>query len=72
MKTWEEAEFEMQQESIRKWARKKYFKMIDGWLLNRKLDKLQRLARIISGDNDVIAYIGLVSIKEKEDQKCKK
>ena len=52
MKTWEQAEFEAQQEAIKKWAEKKLLKICNGWLFVRKCRKIQRLAGIISGDPD--------------------
>lgn len=73
MKTWEEAEFEMQQESIKKWAEKKLFKICNGWLFVRKCRKMQRLAGIISGNPDVPIsfeirknYRSVVKINERE------
>ena len=63
MKTWEQVEFEAQQEAIKKWAEKKFWKTLDGWLLKRKLKKLQMLAGVAS-DNKIIAVymaIGPVS-----------
>lgn len=52
MSNWEQAEFEAQQEAIKKWAEKKLFKICNGWLFVRKCRKIQRLAGIISGDPD--------------------
>ena len=63
MKKWEEEEFEEQQEAIRLWAKKKYIKMLNGWWLNRKLNKLERIAEIITGKSNLVAYI---RIKERK------
>ena len=71
MKTWEEAEFEMQQEAYKKWAYKKYMRMIKGWWFNRKLDKIRNLAEIITGKSNLIAYIGFEELGGKAEE-CKK
>lgn len=63
MKTWEEAEFEAQQKSIRLWAWKKYCKLIGGWWLNRKLNKIEKLLRIAL-EKDVEIYIGVLEVLE--------
>jgi len=52
MKTWEQAEFEAQQEAIREWAEKKLLKICNGWLFTRKCRKIQRLAGIVFGNPD--------------------
>lgn len=57
MKTWEQAEFEAQQEAIKKWVEKKFWKTLDGWLLKRKLKKLQRLAGMASDNKNIIVDI---------------
>lgn len=59
MKTWEEAEFEMQQKSIKEWAEKKFWKTLDGWLLKRKLKKLQRLAGVASDNKTITVYMAI-------------
>ena len=46
MKTWEEEELAIQQESIKKWARKKFNQVLRSWLFKRKLKKLSKLASI--------------------------
>ena len=49
MNTWEEDEFEMQQQSAREWAKKKVQKISNGWWFRRKLAKLSRLVTMIYG-----------------------
>ena len=70
MKTWEEAEFEAQQESIRKWAKKRYFKIISGWWMRRRLKRLRYLAEIITGDSKVKVEIETISNKKKGAEQC--
>ncbi len=69
MKTWEEVEFDAQQEAIRKWAEKKLFKMANGWWLNRKLNQMQKMARIIKGKNNVIAYVDFMEVDINGERK---
>lgn len=63
MKTWEETEFEMQQYSIEKWAEKKYKKMLKSWYFRRKLRKITKLARIITGNKKIRAYVSLREVR---------
>lgn len=65
MKTWEEAEFDAQQESIKKWAEKKYKKIVSGRRMKRKLNRLRYLAEIITGDPNVSVSIEMVSRKNE-------
>ncbi len=65
MKTWEEAEFDAQQEAIRKWAKKKLDKMINGWWFRRKSRKMARLASISAG-KELTTVIEFYEVKESE------
>lgn len=68
MKNWEQAEFEAQQEAIRKWAEKKLDKLINGWWFRRKSKKLARLASIIKG-KELTTAIEFYEVVENERQK---
>lgn len=59
MKTWEEAEFELQQEAIKGWAAKSFWKIFEGKLLKRKLRKIQKLAGILANDSEVAVYLSI-------------
>ena len=50
MKTWEEAEFEMQQKAIKERAEKKFKKIYHSRFFWRKLGKLNKLVKIITGN----------------------
>ena len=58
MKTWEQTEFEAQQESIKKWAKKKLEKIMFSWWMKRRLRKVRELAAIITNDPEVIIAAG--------------
>ena len=49
MSNWEEAEFEIQQEAVREWAKKKTTKILNGWWFRRKMKKLAQLQTIVTG-----------------------
>ena len=67
MREQDETEFEAQQKSIRLWAWKKYCKLIGGWWLNRKLNKIEKLLRIAL-EKDVEVYIGVLEVDEDGKQ----
>ena len=65
MKTWEQAEFESQQEAIKKWAEKKYLKIYYGRFFWKRLGKLNRLIKIITGNPN--ACVDIKIYKEGAD-----
>lgn len=59
MSHWEEAEFEEQQKSIKKWAQKKLWKSLQGRMLKRKLRKIQKLAGIATSDERTVVELSI-------------
>lgn len=63
MKTWEQAEFEEQQEAIREWAAKKFWKTLEKRRLKRKFKKLRKLAEISTSDDRTVVDISICKDK---------
>ena len=59
MKTWEEAEFDAQQEALRDWAGKKLWKILEGRMIKRKLRKIQKLAGIVIDDERAVVELSI-------------
>lgn len=70
MKTWEEAEFERQQKSIKEWAAKQLKKTANGWWFRRKLAKLARMVSIISGEPVSAEVRFYVKSEDKDGQEA--
>lgn len=68
MKTWEEAEFEMQQKSIKEWAEKKFKKIYYGRFFWKRLGKLNKLAKIITGNPKACVDIKVYPKGVEEDK----
>ena len=69
MKTWEQAEFEAQQEAIQMWAAKKYDKILVSRRTQRLLRKLRKLAKIMYNDNSAFVYIN-IEVEDKWEGVC--
>lgn len=63
MSNWEKAEFEAQQEAIKKWAEKKFWKILEERRLKRKFKKLRKLAEISTSDDRTIVDISICKDK---------
>ena len=59
MKTWEETEFEQQQEALRDWAGKKLWRTLEGRMIKRKLRKIQKLAGIVIKDERAVVELSI-------------
>lgn len=59
MKTWEEAEFDAQQEALRDWAGKKLWKTLERRMIKRKLRKIQKLAGIVINDERAVVELSI-------------